>query len=345
MDDYDSVLSALEMKIAESIENRILFTNFYQFVLKEKEKNERIKHFAESDIVRFNVGGQIFTTLKSTLTKKIKKPNSFDFYPTNLLGDMVTGKTTVRLDDQNAVFIDRDPKYFEHILNYIRSLASNDCVNLVSCSDEDKIQLLKEADYFNLPGLRDLLINLLKNSQLISVLDSTILNVDLMNSLMKLCNFPLSTKWKLIYRASRDSFLPARFHSRCDGKKPTLTIIKATSGNIFGGYTEAAWSQNEHYAEDPNAFIFSLVNKDNTPLVMKCINPKNAIFCRRGRGPTFGTSDILISNRSNSTQKSISNLGWSYKHPHYARSSNEAKSFLAGSNQFTTVEIEVFCSA
>ena len=45
---------------------------------------------------------------------------------------------------------------------------------------------------------------------------------------------------KLLYRASRDGWGASNFHSFCDNKGPTVTVIK--SGNyIFGGYTEHEW--------------------------------------------------------------------------------------------------------
>ena len=45
---------------------------------------------------------------------------------------------------------------------------------------------------------------------------------------------------KLLYRASRDGWAASIFHSCCDNKGPTVTVIK--SGNyIFGGYTEQEW--------------------------------------------------------------------------------------------------------
>ena len=45
---------------------------------------------------------------------------------------------------------------------------------------------------------------------------------------------------------------------------------------------------------------------------------------------------------SNITNKSYSNLGYSYIHPEYTYESNEIRSFLAGSYKFLTSEIEVF---
>ena len=41
-------------------------------------------------------------------------------------------------------------------------------------------------------------------------------------------------------RASRDGFTASAFHSRCDNKGPTVTVVNS-DGNIFGGFTESAW--------------------------------------------------------------------------------------------------------
>ncbi len=51
---------------------------------------------------------------------------------------------------------------------------------------------------------------------------------------------------------------------------------------------------------------------------------------------------IYICNNSHITNQSYSNLGLSFKHPDYAYGSNEARSFLAGSYNFLTKEIEVY---
>ena len=51
---------------------------------------------------------------------------------------------------------------------------------------------------------------------------------------------PFSQSWTLCYRASRDGWRSSTFHSRCDNKGPTVTIIRYNS-YIFGGYTDALW--------------------------------------------------------------------------------------------------------
>ena len=43
------------------------------------------------------------------------------------------------------------------------------------------------------------------------------------------------------WRAKTDGWAASTFHSKCDGKGPTVTIIKVGS-YIFGGYTDVSWS-------------------------------------------------------------------------------------------------------
>jgi hypothetical protein len=166
-----------------------------------------------------------------------------------------------------------------------------------------------------------------------------------MSELLKLCEFSPNNKWTLLYRATRDGFGAKDFHSKCDNKSPTLSICKAhDSSCIFGGFASVTLNGPKIFKSDPNAFIFSLTNKDNTPLKMK-VEPdehQNAIQCDMSYGPIFGWSDIAIFNNANSIMSSSSNLGSVYRHPQYAHGTNEAKSFLAGSYKFQLDEIEVY---
>jgi BTB/POZ domain-containing protein KCTD9 len=149
----------------------------------------------------------------------------------------------------------------------------------------------------------------------------------------------------LLYRGTRDGFGAQDFHSKCDNKSPTLSICKAhESSFIFGGFASVSLNGSETWKSDPNAFLFSLTNKDNQPLKMK-INPnahQYAIQCNLSYGPIFGRCDIAIFNNANKSMESWSNLGVSYKHPQYAQGTNEAETFLAGSYKFRLNEIEVY---
>ena len=44
-----------------------------------------------------------------------------------------------------------------------------------------------------------------------------------------------------LMRASVDGFDASTFHSKCDNKGPTLTIVKVHD-RVFGGFTHHSWS-------------------------------------------------------------------------------------------------------
>ena len=161
-----------------------------------------------------------------------------------------------------------------------------------------------------------------------------------------LCQFPESQKWELKYRASRDGFSTENFHSKCDEIPNTLTIIKSTNGNVFGGFTEKGWSSNGGLVSDTQAFIISLINAENNPFKALFSNNGYALVCNPSYGPVFGNPnfgyDIFISSNSNTSQVCSSSFGYTYHHPDYQKGTSKAKSILAGSRSFQTVEIEVF---
>ena len=50
--------------------------------------------------------------------------------------------------------------------------------------------------------------------------------------------------WSICWRATKDGWNVSVFHSNCDGKKPTLTIVQVVKNNktyIFGGYATVSW--------------------------------------------------------------------------------------------------------
>jgi hypothetical protein len=164
--------------------------------------------------------------------------------------------------------------------------------------------------------------------------------------LINLCEFLPNDKWSLLYRATRDGFGSRSFHSKCDGHSNTLTILKAKESQfIFGGFTAVQWDSSSVWKSDPNAFIFSLTNKDSKPLKLKVDSNRHeyAIGCDSRCGPKFsGGFDIHIANNANTTMDSYSDLGDSYSHPQFIQGTNEAKTFLAGTNNFQLDEIEVY---
>ena len=50
--------------------------------------------------------------------------------------------------------------------------------------------------------------------------------------------------WSICWRATKDGWDARVFHSNCDGKKPTLTIVQVVKNNkmyVFGGYATKSW--------------------------------------------------------------------------------------------------------
>ena len=64
-----------------------------------------------NNIISVNVGGTIFTTSKSTLTKE----------PESMLARMVNTEVPTAKDSHGNIFIDRSPKIFEVILEFLRA--------------------------------------------------------------------------------------------------------------------------------------------------------------------------------------------------------------------------------
>jgi len=167
----------------------------------------------------------------------------------------------------------------------------------------------------------------------------------LQSTLVDLCEFPKDQKWELKYRGTRDGLKAGDFHSRCDGFVKTLTIVKATSGNIFGGYTEQAWDSINESIADPKAFLFSLINKEEDPFKAIVSNEgKYAISGISTRGPAFGGDDKYIRDLVifNTEETSFSQFGYSYQHERYPKDTIKANTILAGSINFQVQEIEVF---
>ena len=52
-----------------------------------------------------------------------------------------------------------------------------------------------------------------------------------------------SSYWNRCWRASVDGWAASTFHSLCDGKGPTATIVRVAGTYIFGGYTSTSWSK------------------------------------------------------------------------------------------------------
>ncbi|PRP81189.1 hypothetical protein PROFUN_02023 [Planoprotostelium fungivorum] len=47
-----------------------------------------------------------------------------------------------------------------------------------------------------------------------------------------------------LYKATQDGFESKSFHSYCDGKGPTVVVVRTHNDSLFGGYADASWSSD-----------------------------------------------------------------------------------------------------
>ena len=147
---------------------------------------------------------------------------------------MFSGRFDTKPGEDGSYFIDRDGTHFRYILNYLRT------GKLVL--PDDKVvrkELLNEAEFYQIDGILDeLKANPFKDSAILSSEQREIL-VDWLKDTRE----SLGDDYVLLYRASRNGWAASYFHSCCDNKGPTVTVIKY--GNyIFGGYTEQSWQSS-----------------------------------------------------------------------------------------------------
>ena len=72
-------------------------------------------------------------------------------------------------------------------------------------------------------------------------------------------------KCKLIYDAKRDGDKAKIFHSLCDNKGATLTIISTSDNKKIGGFLSVSFGGNKGYISDKDAFLFSLNYNEKYP--------------------------------------------------------------------------------
>ena len=149
-----------------------------------------------------------------------------------MLHAMFSGRFDTKPAEDGSYFIDRDGTHFRYILNYLRT------GQLVV--PEDKIirrELLTEAEFYQVEGIIDEL-------KPCPFEDSSILSTEQRQTLTNWLKDTLTSSshnYFLIYRASRNGWAAANFHSCCDRKWPTVTVVKSSGNYIFGGYTEQHW--------------------------------------------------------------------------------------------------------
>ncbi|KAL9951601.1 hypothetical protein ACROYT_G044296 [Oculina patagonica] len=201
----------------------------------------KLKHVHFEKTLKLNIGGHLFTTSLETVTKD----------PSSMLYAMFSERFGPKPSEDGSYFIDRDGTHFRYILNFLRTR------QLIVPKDEIiRKELLVEAEFYQVEGI----INGLTARPF--KLDSEIVPSDQRQTLLNWLKDtrPLTTgNWfpVLLYRASRDGWTGANFHSCCDNKGPTVIVVSG-GNDIFGGYTEERWKgASEVTIRRPDSFLFN----------------------------------------------------------------------------------------
>lgn len=110
-----------------------------------------------TDWITLNVGGKYFSTSKSTLTTKepnsmlarmfAEDQNGFCFSPSNV-------------DRNGAYLIDRSPKYFEPLINYLRT------GQLIYDNDINPRGILEEAKFYGVDSMIPMLVKIIQQKEI-----------------------------------------------------------------------------------------------------------------------------------------------------------------------------------
>ena len=115
----------------------------------------------------------------------------------------------------------------------------------------------------------------------------------------------------LCYSKQQHGASSSAFHSGCDGRGASLTIMRLSTGRVIGGYTSASWSSSSgYYSRDCNAFLFSITNNYKHTIQHLSSCSEYAMYRRSDYGPTFGNGhDLLFHMRMRTHDGKIYNLG------------------------------------
>lgn len=136
----------------------------------------------------------------------------------------------------------------------------------------------------------------------------------------------------LLYKLTNHGDSSSTFHSYCNNKGYTLTLIRNTKGYRCGGFTSQSWSSSGSYKNDPSAFLFSLEFKEYYPTY----DGTNAIYDNSGNGPTFGSGyDLCIVNGCYNSNSNYCQFPYSY-------CGARQRALTGGVYNFKVNEIEVY---
>ena len=141
-DQFNACVAAAKSSVAEAEQKTEVMKEEMTKWEEEKKRIAGTHNFEPT--VTLNVGGNLFTTTTSTLTR----------YPETMLGAMFSGRHALIQDKSGAYFIDRDGRHFHEILNYLRGSTASMPESMTQLTPRALEELKVEADFY---GMKDLM--------------------------------------------------------------------------------------------------------------------------------------------------------------------------------------------
>ena len=263
--DYEAQITKLDRK-ESSLKERLNQLNKKKL---ETSKSNGDVDATDDDLLEVNAGGIIVVAKRSTLTQ-LKGTR---------LEALFSGRWDKKLqrDGNGRIFLDVNPVVFRALVDYLNDMAissEDDPPSPPSVDDEHKHILQHQLGLFGL----------LDRSLTMETPDSNI--VKTVGHMTQLHNWleedGSDGELSLLYRSSRDGVGEAAFHSKCDNKGCTLTVIETTDGFVLGGYSNTPWLRDNTWRAANKAFLFVLSGNDIAypcKMKLKNANDDNAVFC------------------------------------------------------------------
>lgn len=165
---------------------------------------------------------------------------------------------------------------------------------------------------------------------------------------------------KCCYKATKDGFSAADFHSCCDFKGPCVIIGYTTKDLKFGAFNPEGYRSTDDYYDTFDAFLFYWPDNEDAgawePIVLPKVGGSGAALFDYARGgPQFGADGLLIgpplapvmggfagpdtNSGIGDLRQAKSRLGLSY-----AKRKDGKESIFGDESRATIAEVQVFCS-
>lgn len=145
MTNFLNELSSSQKKVIDSLSLKT--QDYFEKLEKEKEilhqLEDKFKNTVPQKRIKLNVGGQYFSTSTENLTREA---NTF-------FSVLLSGRWELKLDEDGALFIDRSPRMFQYVLDFMRNMD----IHLETFSEIQRFDLLVEAEFFQIHSLIKLL--------------------------------------------------------------------------------------------------------------------------------------------------------------------------------------------